>query len=121
VEKAMTDFDIPTMLKAIEDFEKGDYTAAIPVLLLHSEAGSPKAQRHLADAYHLGMGVERDGKKAAELYLKVGEQNIREDGLSAVAYNNLATLYFTGGPGLEPNMEQGRKYLALARELGFEM
>ena len=109
------------MVKALEKFDKEEYQEAFVLLVPLSEAGNPRAQRCLADMYHLGLGVERDGVKAAELYLRVGEKNIMQDGLSAVAYNNLATLYFGGGPGIERDLEKGRQYLERARELGFPM
>jgi TPR repeat protein len=88
----MNNCDTPNMVKALEKFDKEEYQEAFVLLVPLSEAGNPRAQRCLADMYHLGLGVERDGVKAAELYLRVGEKNIMQDGLSAVAYNNLATL-----------------------------
>lgn len=114
-------FDSPALLKAIEDFDKGNYSVAVEQIAPLADAGNPRAQCYLAIAYHFGLGVNVDGKKARELFLGVAEQNIREGHLSALAYNNLATLHFAGVPGIERDPEKGQHYLKRARELGFEM
>ena len=94
---------------------------AVALLVPLAEAGNPKAQCNLASLYHQGLGVERDGKRAVELYKKVTEPNVPECNLSALAYNNLATLYFTGAPGVGADWGKANAYLTRARELGFEM
>jgi uncharacterized protein len=117
----MSDFDSPTMLEAIDAMDKGDYSAASALLLPLAEAGNPRAQCNLATLYQCGLGVTVDGRKAIELYERVAQQNFSEGHLSAIAYNNLATIYFTGLPGVERDPEKGQQYLKRARELGFEM
>ena len=117
----MNDFDNPQLLKAIDELERGNHAAAFELLVPLADAGNPKAQCNIATLYHLGLGVKTDGVKAIELYLKVAEQDIREEHLSGIAYNNLATIYFTGLPGVEPDKKKGEEYLARARQLGFEM
>jgi TPR repeat protein len=121
VSEHLADFDSPEMLNALEELEKGNHAEAFALLVPLANAGNPRAQCNLATLYHLGRGVQKDGRKAIELYRRVAEQGIREACLSGVAYNNLATIYFTGLPGIEPNPEKAREYLAHARELGFEM
>jgi hypothetical protein len=93
----MDDFDSATMLKAVEELEAKNYSAAVALLVPLAEAGNPKAQCNLASLYHFGWGVEPNGEKAVELYLKVAQQNVREQHLSGIAYQNLATLYTVGG------------------------
>jgi Sel1 repeat-containing protein len=117
----MANFDTPALLEAIEEFEKGNYTLAIEELNLLADAGNPRAQCYLALAYQFGLGVRMDGKRAKRLLLMVAQQNIREGHLSAVAYNNLATLYFAGVAGIKSDPEKGQMYLKRSRELGFEM
>lgn len=117
----MADFDSPEVLKAIDELEKGHHAEAFSLLVPLADAGNPKALCNLATLYHLGLGVQVDGRKAVELYSRVAEQNIRDGCLSGVAYNNLATIYVTGLPGIEPNDEKSREYLARARALGFQM
>jgi TPR repeat protein len=121
VRKIVANSDSPEMLKAMEELQKGNHALALALLVPLADAGNPKAQCNLATLYHLGLGVRVDGKKAVELYQKVAEQGVRERCLSGVAYNNLATIYFTGLPGVDPNPEKGKECLARARELGFEM
>jgi uncharacterized protein len=105
----MDDFDSPDMLKAIEELERKNYPAALALLWPLADAGNPRAQCNLADLYSLGWGVEADGQKAVELYLKVAEQNIREQHLSALAYHSLATLYITGVSGGRTRSCEGSK------------
>ena len=62
-----------------------------------------------------------DGKKAVELYHKVAQQNIEEEYLSGLAYQNLSTIYITGLPGIKPDRERAAEFAACARQLGFEM
>src|SRR5437660_7746144 len=117
----MASFDSPDLLEALENIEKHNYAVALDRLVVLAQADNPKAQCNLATLYHFGWGVNVDGRKAVELYLGVAEQNIREDHLSGLAYNNLATIYATGLPGMEPDLQKASQYLARARELGFEM
>lgn len=117
----MASFDSPALRKAIEEFEKGNYLVAVEQMSLLADEGNPRAQCYLAIAYQFGFGVKVDGKRARQLFLRVAKQNIREGHLSAIAYNNLATLYFAGVPGIESDPEKGHMYLKRARELGFEM
>ena len=116
-----TNFDTLEMLRAVEQMEKGNYSTAFELLVPLAEAGNPRAQINLATLYHFGLGVGVCGARAIDLYRTVAEQNIPEGHLSALACNNLATLFFTGLPGVERNPEEGQRYLARARDLGFEM
>ena len=50
------------------------YDEAIKLLAPLSEAGNAQAQVRLADAYAAGHGVERDPKRAAQLYEKAALQ-----------------------------------------------
>jgi TPR repeat protein len=117
----MASFDSPELLKALENIEKGNYSEAFESLVSLSQNSNPKAQCNLANLYHFGWGVKVDGKKAVELYLKVAQQNIREERLSGLAYQNLSTIYVTGLPEIEPDPERARDYFARARAMGFEM
>jgi uncharacterized protein len=117
----MASFDTPELLGAIENMDKCNYRAAYEALVLLAQTGNPKAQLNLANCYHLGWGVNVDGKKAVELYHQVAQQNIREEHLSDLAYHSLAMVYIMGLPGVEPDRERAAKFEARARELGFEM
>lgn len=89
----MSEFDSPEMLEAISALERKDYLTAFKLFKPLAEAGNPKAQCNLATLYHVGAGVEADEGKAIELYLRVAELQIVEEHLSAIAYNNLATIH----------------------------
>jgi len=117
----MNEFDSPDLLKALESIEKRDYASAFKLLNSLAEAGNPRAQCNLAMLYQFGWGVGANGKKAVELYKRVGELRLKEGNLSGIAYNNLATICFTGLRDVEKDVEQGEKYAALARERGFPM
>jgi TPR repeat protein len=114
-------FDTPELLEALENIDKGQYSAAFEVLARLADSGNPKAQCNLASLYQFGWGVMADGSKAVELYCKVARQNIHEEKLSALSYHNLSTLYICGAPGIGPDHERAAAYSALAKELGFDM
>jgi len=117
----MGKFDSPELVEALENIEKRNYAAAFETLLPLAEAKNPKAQCNLANLYHFGWGVRVDGLKAVELYLIVAKQRIREERLSGIACQNLATIYTTGLPGVEPDHEKAREFSNLAKMLGFAM
>jgi|SRR5581483_888342 len=117
----MSAYDSPEMLRVLDECKKGNYSVAFALVLPLAEGGNPKAQCWLASFYQLGLGTATDGRKAAELYKKVAERNISEEMLSAVAYNNLSSIYFGGLPGVNRDTDEGEKYRELARQLGFPM
>ena len=107
--------------RALAMIDSKDYAAALQLLVPLAEAGDPVAQCNLASLYQCGLGVKADGQKAVKLYERVGELEIREKHLSALAYHNLATIYVTGAPGVQPDQEKARKCEGRARELGFDL
>jgi TPR repeat protein len=111
----------PEMVDAMSALENDDFPLAFRRLSPLAEAGNPKAQCNLATLYHFGLGVEADGRKAVELYQGVAEQDIRQEHLSGIAYNNLATIYICGFPGIEADPEKASEYRNRAKALGFEM
>lgn len=117
----MASFDSPEMLRVLESMEKGDYSNAFELLVPLAQTGNPKAQCNLANLYHFGWGVKVDAEKAIELYHKVAQQNIREEYLSGLAYQSLATIYITGLPGIQPDVGRAAEFAARAKELGFKM
>ena len=116
-----SDFNTLEMLKAFEEIDNKNYSAAFELLQPLAAAGNPKAQLNLATLYQVGWGIAADGQKAVDLYLKVAEQNIQEEHLSSLAYNNLSTLYVCGSPGVAPNPDKAQIYRKLSEELGFGM
>jgi TPR repeat protein len=119
--KPMGKFDSPEVLAALDAIENRNYSRAFELLLPIANAGNPKAQCNLATLYQAGWGVNADGLKAVELYLHVAEQQIVEECLSGVAYNNLATIYSTGLRGIMPDPEKAKVYHRRAEALGFTM
>jgi TPR repeat protein len=117
----MVESNSPEMAEAMNALEKGHYSLAFKLLKRLAEAGNPKAQCNLAFLYHFGLGVEADGQQAVELYRRVAEQEIREEHLSGIAYNNLATIYSGGVENIVPDPQKAHRYRDRARALGFEM
>lgn len=114
-------FDSPELDRAMAELEKGNYSAAAKLLMPLADGGNPKAQCNLATLYFAGWGVQLNGQRAVDLYRHVAEQNIIEGHISALACNNLAAIYVTGLPGIEPDPKKAQEYRSRARELGFEM
>jgi TPR repeat protein len=116
-----TSFDSPKLLTAIEEFNRQNYFGAIELLDPIAHEGNPRARCYLASAYQCLVGPQENGQKVVDLYLSVAVLNITEDRLSGLAYNNLATIYFTGIPGITRDLQKGEEYQRRARELGFGM
>jgi len=104
---------------ALDEIENKNYSVAVRLLVPLAEAGSPEAMCNLATLYQCGWGVAMDGKKAVALYERVAHLHIRETCLSGTAFNNLATIYTTGLPGVAPDPEKAKEYSQRAEQLGF--
>ena len=117
----MAELNSPEMVEAMNALENKEYPLAFRLLQPLAEAGNPKAQCNLATLYHFGLGVDVDGQKAVKLYREVAEQGIRQEHLSGIAYNNLATIFVSGFPGIEADRQKADDYRNRARALGFEM
>jgi len=117
----MTELNSPRMVDAMNALENEDFPLAFRLFSSLAETGNPKAQCNLATLYHFSFGVTADGKKAVALYQAVAEQDIREEHLSGIAYNNLATIYISGFPGVDADPQKASEYRNRAKELGFEM
>jgi TPR repeat protein len=111
----------PEIETALDEIENKNYAAAFRLLAPLAEAGSPEAICNLATLYQCGWGVEMDGKRAVALCEQVAGLGIQERRLSGVAFHNLATIYTTGLPGVEPNPQKAEEYRQRAKQLGFEM
>jgi len=104
----------------IKAFQEQNYDAAFRLLIPLAEGGNPQAQCYIASIYQGGFGVPVDGVKAVDWYLKAAAQEERTERISAIAYNNLATIYSTGLSGVRPDPRLAKKYWQRAAELGFE-
>lgn len=95
--------------------EADEYGQAIALLEPLCDEGDADAQSMLGVLYQIGIGVPGDGEKAVALLRSAAEKGI---GLAA---HNLATLYATGAPGIEPDSELSRHYLRMAKRLGVHL
>ncbi|MBI4885295.1 MAG: sel1 repeat family protein [Actinobacteria bacterium] len=102
-------------------YREGNYKRALRCLLPLAETGDATAQCYVASIYQGGLGVPADGQAAVTWYRKAAEQEVREERLSAIAYNNLATIFATGMPGVSRDPALAKQYWRKAAELGFEM
>ncbi|MBI1923937.1 sel1 repeat family protein [Candidatus Poribacteria bacterium] len=107
--------------KGIEAFQNEDYSKAFSLLMPLAKAGFAQAQCYIASMYHGGFGVPVDGPKAVKWYRKAAAQGETQEHISAVAYNNLGTIYSAGMPGVSVDHRLTRKCWCKAAELGFEM
>lgn len=96
-----------------EAFERKEYKFVLEVALPHAKAGNADAQVMVSQLYEWGLGVARDVLEAERWLLKAAEQN------SAVAWNNLGTMYAMRYPELEHRWVDAQKCYARAKELGF--
>jgi hypothetical protein len=117
--------ELPNTMSKLDDglkaYQQGDYVRALRFLLPLAEAGNAEAQCYVASMHQGGLGVLADGQEAVKWYRKAAEQEVREGKISATAYNNLATIFSTGIPGISPDPLLAKQYWRKAAELGFEM
>ena len=98
----------------ISAFERKDYEWVYREALPHAIAGNPDAQCMISLLYQSGFCVPKDLAKAEEWLLRATAQD------SALAWNNLGTLYAVGGPGLSQGQEKAHECYLRAKELGFD-
>lgn len=103
---------------ALDAIEAKDYATAVAILEPLVEKGNAKACLNMAFLCSLGWGVPLDPLKAAKMYERVGRLGIRDQLISALAYQNLSVLYITGGPEFPRDDEKAAKYSRMAEELG---
>ena len=95
-------------------FGRGDYNYVLENAMPHAIAGNPDAQCMVSLLYQCGLGVKRDLTEAERWLLKATEQD------SAVAWNNLGSLYAVGDPSLSHAKGKARACYLKAKELGFK-
>jgi TPR repeat protein len=117
----MSKVDAALIRSGIEAYENQDYAEAFRLLIPLAQAGNPQAQCYVASMYQGGLGVPVDGPMAVEWYRKAAIQEERIEHISAVAFNNLATIYSVGMPGIPPDKELAEQCWRKASELGFKM
>jgi len=115
----MDNSELCTLEKGIQAFEQGDYVLAFAFLSVLAEKGNPQAQSYLGCMYQGGLGFPANGEQAVIWYMKAAEQEITAGLVSAIAYNNLATIYTTGMLGVVADKKLAGIYLEKARKLGF--
>lgn len=113
--------DISRLKAGIKAFENEEYSEAMEQFMPLAEKGIVQAQCYIACIFQGGFGVPVNGQKAIKWYTKAAKQNVTDNNLSAIAYNNLATIYSTGLPGTPLNMELAKKNWSKAKALGFKM
>jgi TPR repeat protein len=105
--------------KGLKAFDNKKFDEAFAILLPLAKNGIAQAQSLIAHMYMFGFGTDMDCTQAVKWYKKAAAQ--REEKVSAVAYNNLGTIYVCGMPGIKANRTLARKYWKKAYELGFTM
>ena len=98
----------------LEAFSRGDYAEVFRSASPFAEAGHPDAQCMLSLLYQCGYGVPQDPASAERWLIRATEQQ------SALAWNNLGTLYLMGLPGVARNPAKALECYLRARELGFD-
>src|SRR5580658_2692783 len=95
-------------------FERKEYGLVFSEALPHALAGNSDAQCMISLLYQCGFCVPKDLAKAEEWLLEATAQD------NALAWNNLGTLYATGGPGLAHGQEKAHECYVRAKERGFD-
>lgn len=94
-------------------FKNGQYATALPILLSCAEQGDPESQCMLGNVYELGLDTHPDLSEAVKWYLKSAAQGY------AIASNNLATIFQTGGEDCPINVLEAEQWRRKAIEQGF--
>ena len=104
-------YDGDEILKALQS---ADYKFVLEKAMPQALAGNADAQCTIALMYESGFGVERDVVEAERWLLQAAKQN------SALAWNNLGTLYATKHPELRSRWDEAQECWKRAAELGFD-
>ena len=99
--------------RAAAEFHAGNYGTARAMLIPLAEAGVADAQCLMGNIFHLGRGTENDATAAAAWYDRAARQG------SALACNNLWTLYRTLLRSSDPDGQRARPWYDEARRPGF--
>ena len=94
-------------------FREKNYPMALKILKPLAEQGNAEAQCVVANIYHLGLGVSKNGSEAIKWYIKSAQQGY------PVASNNLAGIYLIGDCGVPPDRQEAAKWYQLSKEQGF--
>jgi TPR repeat protein len=101
--------------KGYGHFWKQQWTEARPLLERPALAGCADAQCAMGNFFHLAMGAEVDGARAADWYRKAAAQS------HALACHCLGTLYTTGCGAIAPDALEAERWLTEARRLGLDL
>jgi TPR repeat protein len=94
-------------------FERRDYAFVLENAMPFAVAGNPDAQCMASLLYQCGLGVKRDIDEAERWLLKATAQD------SALAWNNLGTLYATYDSGSSHSRKRIKECYLRAKKLGF--
>ena len=95
-------------------FERRDYAFVLEHAIPFATAGNPDAQCMVSLLYQCGLGVEKNLVEAERWLLKAAEQD------SALAWNNLGTLYAICDSGWCHSRARIKECYLRAKELGFD-
>ena len=98
---------------AIAALEAKDYHRVLQLALPYAEAGNPDAQCMMSLMYQGGFGVQRDLREAERWLLLATARD------SAIAWNNLGTLYICAGQELDEQHKSAQECYEEAKRLGF--
>jgi len=110
---AQEEAGLPEYLKALEFYERGEYSETVKWLRQSVERNHPLAQDLLGECYYNGHGVEQSETEAVKWYRKAADQG------SIPAQFNLAYCYETGN-GVTKSLDEAVKWYKKAAEQGDE-
>ncbi len=102
-----------TLEEGLAAFEARDYTKAFELLKPIAEQGDAEAQCIIANMYHLGLGLDRNGSEAIKWYMLSAKKGY------GVASNNLAEIFRAGSCDVAPDQAAAEKWYHKARKQGF--
>lgn len=97
--------------------EEENYNLAFEYFSKAVKLGSKNATYNLAMMYELGRGVEKDEKKAVELYQKSIEDNAKN---ALNSKFHLGVLFYEGRESIKKDKKKGKALLEEAAEEGYE-
>src|SRR5580704_4958061 len=100
---------------AHEAFEGADYELVLKLAMPPAIRGNSDAQTTVALLYQCGLGVNRDVLEAERWLLMAAERG------SAVAWNNLGSLYASNVPELRHRWEAAQECYDKAKRLGLKV
>ncbi len=109
------------LVNGVKAFDNEECETSMRLLKPLADKGCAQAQCYVGSMYMGGFGVAIDVYEAVKWLKLSAEQEEMEGKVSAISYNNLASIYSSGLEDIGKDSELAKKYWKKSEKLGFDM